>query len=94
MATKEVVKKKKPKYFLHKGVLIDSADRLAMTSSLPSKTIYNVLFKIYSLASTEGWLYRQAQTKKFKDKREQHRKNSFNMVRDHIDKIIDKPKTT
>jgi hypothetical protein len=82
-------KKDQPKgtIFRHKDYLVAIADKL--WSTVPAKAIvFNTLFDIFKTGATEGYLLRVEQSRKFKEKREEHRKRSWNMVKDNIDGLI------
>lgn len=72
--------------FKHKTRLELVANRLI--SERPTEAIaYNSLKDIYDLGHSDGYIDRTEDSAYFKAKREWHRKNSFNMVLDHIEDL-------
>lgn len=80
-------KERRRHIFKHKPYLEAAADRI-LTTSPTREIIYNTQKDIYETGWSEGYLTRIDDSKFFKDKREEHRKNSFGMVKNHIDDII------
>ena len=83
----KTTKERRKHLFKHRSYLDATADRIAVT--LPTKDIiYNTLLAVYEVAFSEGYMTRIDDAAWFKMKQEEHRKNSFNRVKDHIDDII------
>lgn len=80
-------KEKRKHVFRHKAYLEAISDRIAKT--VPGKgIIFNTLLGVYETAFSEGYQTRIEDSTFFRTKREEHRKRSFDMIRDHIDNLI------
>ena len=80
-------KERRKHVFRHRHYLEAIADRLVTT--LPSRDIvFNTLLAIYETAFAEGYQTRIEDGVYFKTKREEHRKRSLDMIRDHVDSLI------
>jgi hypothetical protein len=83
----ETKKERKPLTFKHGEYVNALADRIIKLH--PAKeTLVKTLTDFAMDMIDEGYQMRITHAKNFKDKREWHRKNSFDKVRDNFDNII------
>lgn len=80
-------KKKEGQLFRHRNYLESVADKIHKSN--PTKEIiYNTLLSVFKTATTWGWNLRLNERKIFKNKINQHKKESFNAIKDQIDDQI------